>query len=308
MEIRSHPDALDVSAPGAVGDTERYSPCLTVLRSIYPSLTEAERRVADHVLANPSLVLRSSINSVAAASRVGIGTVARLGAKLGYAGFPDLKIGLAVELLNPNYGKLEPVHAGDNATTVIQKVLQVGAQSLHDTAGLLDPAELDRAARAILGARRVDVYAIGALSAAVGRIAQHRLLLLGVPCALHTQQTDHALAAALMKPGDVAVGLSNSGEAGSVVEALGVAGVGGAITLSVTSAPRSALARVAHLRLLTAFRESWFQADAAASRIAMIGVVDALYAFALLLKHEHRSEATPPATANGPPAAERLDE
>lgn len=250
--------------------------------------------MADHVLANPSLVLRSSINAVAAAGGVGIGTVARLGAKLGYAGFPDLKIGLAVELLNPDYGAQQPVRAGDDTATVIRKVLLVGAQSLHDTLALLDPGEVDRAARAVVAARRVDVYAIGALTAAVGRTAQHRLLLLGVPCSLHTHHTDHALAAATMGAGDVALALSNSGEATSVVEALELARRTGATTIAVTSTPRSALAQTGQIRLLTAFREAWFQADAAASRIAMTGVVDALYATALLLKHGQRAEAVAP--------------
>lgn len=272
-------------ADGVPAVSDRYLPCLAQLRAVRPSLPEAELRVADYIAANPSLVLRSSINAVAAASSSGIGTVARLCGRLGYGGFPSMKIALAVELLNPGIGATEPVHNGDNPKAVIRKVLRFGAQSLHETACLLDPGQLGLAAEALTRARRVDVYASGALTGAVGLIAQHRLLMLGAPCALYTSQTEHALAAQLLGAGDVALGLSHSGEAETVADALSVAGGAGAITIGVSSAPTSALARTAQITLLTAFRESAFQGDAATSRLGMLGVIDVLYACVLLNKH-----------------------
>lgn len=280
--------ALDPATSLAIA--RQYAPCLTQLQAIYPNLPGAERRLADFILANPSLVLRSSVTALAQRSSVGIGTVARLCSKLGYGGFPDMKIALAVELLSPASSTPEPLRTTDPIEVVLQKVLHIGAQSLLDTVAAVDPAAMANAAGALMDAHRVEIYAAGALSGGIAQIARRRLLTLGLPCAICTQEPDHVLTAALLEHGDVALGLSNSGEAPPVVGALRVAKERGVYTIGITSAPQSSLAKEAEVVLHCAFRENWFQGDAAASRIGMLGVVDALYASALLITHRERTE------------------
>jgi DNA-binding MurR/RpiR family transcriptional regulator len=262
-----------------------HSPCLATLRGAHPALTEAERRVADFVLADPDLALHSSITQVARASGVGLSTVSRLSTKLGYAGFPDMKIALAVELLNPDHGTPEPVDAADDTATVARKVLRYGAQNLLDTAALLDPLELERAGRAITRARRVELYAVGIVTGAIARSAEARIRLLQVPCTAVIDQYEHEPRAALLGPGDVAIGVSYSGDTPEVVRAVGVARDMGATTVCLTKGLPSPLAEVAAIRLLVASHEAGRWGNQAASRIAMLGVVEALYAVAVLLKH-----------------------
>lgn len=283
-----------IASDGAPGTQEseasaparsRHSPCLATLRGAYPALTEAERRVADFVLNDPDLALHSSITQVAQASGVGLSTVSRLSTKLGYAGFPDMKIALAVELLNPDHGMPEPVGAGDDAAMVARKVLRYGAQNLLDTAALLDPGELERAARAVAQARRVELYAVGIVSGAIARSADARIRLLQTPCAAVIDQYEHERAAALLGPGDVAVGISYSGDTEEVVRALRIAREVGATTICLTKGSRSPLAEQADLRLLVASHDAGRWGNQAASRVAMLGVVEALYAVAVLVKH-----------------------
>jgi len=140
-----------------VGSVERYAPCLALLRSAYPALSEAERQIADFVLANPDLVLLSSVTELARESGVGASTVTRLAVKLGYQGYPELRTALAVELLNRDETGPEPLGDGDDAAAAVRKVVAVGIQNLHDTAGLLDPAAVTTAAEAIVRARRVEL-------------------------------------------------------------------------------------------------------------------------------------------------------
>lgn len=271
---------------GEVKGRRQFSPCLPLLRSTYPSLTDAERRIADFISANPSPVLRLTITEVAEASGVGVSTVTRLATKLGYAGFPEMKTALAVELLNPEYDVPEPIGADDSAHQVVQKITRFGIQHLNNTAALLDPDALTQAATAIVHARRVELYALGALTGAIAQIAHDRLLVLGIPCALLLHYRQSVVSATALGNGDVALALSHSGETDQIVTAANAAAEGGATTICITNTPLSTLARVAQIRLLAAPHETWLWGHhRATSYIAMLSVVDALYALVSLLKY-----------------------
>lgn len=269
---------------------ERYSPCLAMLRGLYPRLTSTERRVADYLLGNPGRVLHLPITDLARACEVGVGTISRLCAKLGYSGYPEMKIALAVELLSPDQNIGGSIHEHDDVATVIRKVIEIGIQSLKDTVALLDPAELDRATTAITRARRAEFYATGGISGPIARIAQHRFLILGIPSTAVTEQEQQVASASLLGPEDVALGLSNSGESLPVARALDQARQSGATTICITNAPESPVARAAAIRLLTANRETWIWSDSVASRIPMLGAIDALYANVALRKYRVRAD------------------
>lgn len=275
------------SASGRVSD--RYAPCLTRLRGMHPSLTEAERRVAGYLFVYAGEAVTLSITEAARAAGVGAATITRLCAKLGYASYTEMKTALAVELLNPDYAAPDPIGDDDDTAAVIRKVLDIGAQSLKETTAVLDPAAMARAADAILRCRRVECYANGNITGPVAEIAQHRFLVIGVPCAAYTRG-EQATAATLLRPGDVALGLSNSGTAPPVAAALAAAREAGATTIGVTYASDSPVARAAEIVLLTATRDSHLTGDSVASRLPMLAVLDILYACVALHKNRPRPE------------------
>lgn len=293
-------------------ERQRYSPCLATIRSMYASLTEAERRVADYILSHRGWVLYLPIAEVARQSGVGLGTVARFCTKLGYSGYPDLKLALAVELLSPEYQQLSPIAINDDPQSVIRKTLQFGIQSLQDTAALLDPAALLQAATRLSNAQRVHVYATNTLSISIGLIAQLRLLTLGIHTTLFSDHAQQVTASELLRPGDLAIGLSNSGDSTPVARALAAAQAAGATTIAITSAPQSLIAQTVDICLLTASHgtmagynivdpgsgQTWW-GDAVTSRISMLGVIDVLYAMIALLKFRdaHPETLTPFPTA-----------
>jgi DNA-binding MurR/RpiR family transcriptional regulator len=273
-----------ISTTGPMGVAQRYAPCLVRLRAVYPQLTLAERRVSDHLFGNPARVVQLSIAQLARDRQVGVATIARLCAKLGYAGFPEMKTALAVELLSPDYSAPDPIQRDDDASSVARKVLDIGAQTLKDTLALLDPAELGRAADAIVRSTRVECYATGGMTGPIAQIAQHRLLMAGIAATAILDQAQQVASADLLRDGAVAIGLSNSGESKPVAAALSIAREMGATAVCITSVPDSTIARAATIRLLTATRETWFWSDPVASRVPMLGMVDALYACVALLQ------------------------
>jgi peptide/nickel transport system substrate-binding protein len=253
-------------------------PCLVLLRSIYTNLTGAERRVADFILNSSHLVLHSTVADVARLSEVGVGTVGRLCVKLGYNGFPALKVALAAEFMTLGVGVTEQIGKGDSSTVVMQKVFSYLNRNAADTAAILDPAQIEKAAVAIAAARRIDIYASGALSRAIGQILYFRLLQLGLTCALIMQQVEQELAAGLLHQDDVAIGLSHSGESEPVVSALGIALGMRANTIAISNTQNSSITKVARIRLLAASGNNGEVARGLMSHIGMLAIVDTLYA------------------------------
>jgi RpiR family carbohydrate utilization transcriptional regulator len=268
--------------------TSHYTPCLTLIRAIYSQLTQSERIVADYILENPGSVLRYSIAEVGKQSGVGLATVNRLCTKLNYRSYSDMKIALAIELLNPDNTVPDPVSPDDDAATLLQKITNIAIQNLRDTAALLDPAALAQATEIIASAQRVECYATGGLSGPIAHMTQHRLLNLGIMCSAYSNPQQQVISAKLLSPNDVALGLSHSGESPFVAEALQIAREVGAKTVCITSSPLSTVAHASDLILLIAKRETIVGSDQVTSRMSMLGVLETLYASVALQKYHQQ--------------------
>jgi DNA-binding MurR/RpiR family transcriptional regulator len=125
-------------------------------------------------------------------------------------------------------------------------------------------------------------------------------LTLGIHTTLFSDHAQQVTASELLHPGDLAIGLSNSGDSTPVARALDAARSAGATTIAITSAPQSLIAQKSHICLLTASHgtmagynivdsgsgQTWW-GDAVTSRISMLGVIDVLYAMIALLKYRN---------------------
>jgi DNA-binding MurR/RpiR family transcriptional regulator len=83
--------------------------------------------------------------------------------------------------------------------------------------------------------------------------------------------------AVLLRPGDVAVGVSTSGRTPDVLAPLREARKAGAATVAITNNPRSPMAGLVDHLLISAGRETAFRPGALASRISQLLVVDCVF-------------------------------
>jgi DNA-binding MurR/RpiR family transcriptional regulator len=254
------------------------------LRGVAPSLAASERRVADCILANPGRSARLTISELATAAQTSETTVLRLCRNLGVRGYRDLRVALAAEH-GRAAGRSEGDHDGgigsdigrsDSLDDVVRKIMHADAAAVTETARILDRKSLDAVVSAVVGARRVDVFGVGA-SAFVAMDLQQKLHRIGVISFSWPDQHAALTATALLRPGDVAIGVSHTGATRDTVEIVQQARASGATTVAITAAPRSPLAAAVDLRLITASRETTFRSGAMASRIAALSVVDVLF-------------------------------
>jgi len=267
-----------VSVQPAVRDADA-SP-LVRIRSLLPGLARAEQRVAKVVLEDPASVARRSITEVALAANTSETTVTRFCKAVGVGGYPQLRIALAADTARTEArttrnlgGEIGPE---DDLAAVIGKVSFADARAVEETADQLEVATLERVIEVVANAGRVDVYGVGA-SAFVAADLQQKLHRIGRVCFAWSDTHIMLTSAAVLSPGDVAIGVSHTGATTDTVEALRVAREHGAVTIAVTNFPRSPITEVADHVLTTAARETTFRSGATASRIAQLTVIDCLF-------------------------------
>lgn len=251
------------------------------LRGLARSLVPSERRVAEVILAAPDQVARLTIRELASAADTSQTTVLRLCRELGVRGYRDLRVALAAES-GRAAARAESTDIGsdigqsDSPDEVIRTITHADSAAVLETGRLLDRQVLTRAVTAVAGAGRIDVFGVGA-SAFVAMDLQQKLHRIGLISFCWPDQHAALTATALLRPGDVAIGISHTGDTRDTVDIVQRAHANGATTVAITSAPRSHLARAVDLALIAASRETTFRSGAMASRIAALTVVDILF-------------------------------
>jgi DNA-binding MurR/RpiR family transcriptional regulator len=239
------------------------------------------QRVAEQVLADPAAAARATIVELAERSGTSPATITRFCRALGFDGYADLRLGIAAETGRARsagwtYDIGREIQPTDPLDRVLGQIMAADTRAMHDTAALLDLAEVERAAEAITAATRVDIFGASG-SALVGEEMQFSLHRIGVAAWAWTDVHNGLASAALLRAGDVALGVSHSGGTRETIEMLAEAGSRGATTIALTSFPRSPLAELADIVLLTAAQATTFRPDALSARHPQLVVLDLLY-------------------------------
>lgn len=249
--------------------------CLLRIKSSIEVFKPAERSIAQFVLDNPERVMQMSISEAARDIGVGESTVIRFCRAIGYKGYQEFKLRLAQDLVEPVEYIHENITFADRAEDLAQKVFQTNVRAVEDTMKSLDPGMVEVAAKALAGARRIDIYGVG-YSSLTALDAKLKFTRLGLVADSYGDAHLQAMAAALLGRGDVAVGISHSGSTKDVVDALGAARRSGATTIAITNFSPSPITRSSDVVLLTASPESPLGGEVLTSRIAQLCVIDVL--------------------------------
>jgi glucokinase len=228
--------------------TAQGSALLGQIQRTRDSLSPAEKRVADHVLAHPRSVMSDPIAQIALAADVSQPTVIRFCRSLGCAGLSDFKLRLASGLT----GTVPLTHTqvtGDDTTVEMGvKVLANTASAILQVRDRLSRDTIDRAIDLLVAADRTEFYGVGQYGV-VAEDAQFKFLRLGLASVACTDTRLQQLSASVLRPGVVAVLISSSGKLPELIAVAETARARGAKVLAITAA-QSPLARKADVALV----------------------------------------------------------
>ncbi|UQS81795.1 MurR/RpiR family transcriptional regulator [Bombilactobacillus folatiphilus] len=129
------------------------------------TLTGQEQAVLQFIHNNPQRVLGMTVKELAKASFVSPSTIVRLCQKAGVSGYTEFKYKLAMELptmleLDQDLN-IQPFRGDETPRTILNHVENFHRQSLNYTKQLFNPETLERVARLINEAQRVEIYGDG---------------------------------------------------------------------------------------------------------------------------------------------------
>ncbi|WP_429809830.1 SIS domain-containing protein [Ensifer sp. B1-9] len=162
----------------------------------------------------------------------------------------------------------------DEPEIVAEKIFDYTMTSLDWARSRLDKAALHKAIDILAAARSIEFFGFGA-SGIVARDAQQKFPLFGVPCGAQLDSHQQVMVASMMKPGDVAFVISNTGMTRSIIEIARIARENGAQVIGLTGSD-SPLASYCDVALIVETLENTNMYTPTISRIAALVVVDIL--------------------------------
>lgn len=250
------------------------SKVLTRLRASLEDLSPVLRRVARYVLDQPGATIYHSVTELAEATQSSEGSIIRFCQDLGYSGFQEFKLTLAMEL-DPSDGPgARPAQAGP-PLHLIDRIAAQATTAVRETAGLFEEPVFRQVAGRLTGAKRVDVYGVGA-SGVIAQYFAYKLLRLGLTVQAFTDLHLGAMSGSNLTPGAVAIGISSSGSTLDTLQALKAASAAGAYTVAVTNRLKSPLAKLADQSLLASPPESPLTGGDVFAKVGQLLVLEAL--------------------------------
>ncbi|QAY67004.1 MurR/RpiR family transcriptional regulator [Paenibacillus protaetiae] len=262
---------------------------LIKIRDMKLSLTPVERMVADFILDNLEEVPLLSVKELATQSKTSDASVLRFCKTMGYSGYRSFIVSISASLGSMDeeqknqYTDIQP---GDSLSTIITNISHNNSKSIEDTLSVIDREEIARAVEAIGACSRIAFFGVGA-SGLVGQDAEQKFLRINKICRAYTDSHSQLTAAALLGKEDVAVFISNSGSTSDILEALDISVKNGCKTIAITKHSKSELAQKSDIVLHISTPELTFRSGAMGSRIAMLTVVDILFAGVASAEYHH---------------------
>ena len=266
------------------------------IRAALPALPPAEQRVAKLVLADPRSFASLPVVELAERSHVSKPTVVRFCRSVGYDGLTDFKRKLAGSVNEGVPFVHRAVDEDDKSADIVVKVIDNAVSALlkyrNDAANGAFERAIAALAEAGRSGRRIEFYGVGN-SGIVAQDAQHKFFRLGVRATAVSDGHVQVMSATMLRPGDCAVIISNSGHSRDLLDAAEIARRKGATLIVVTASasPLAQLAQSANQILLAADHpEDYDRYSPMVSRLLHLIIIDILTtAVALRLPGELRT-------------------
>jgi DNA-binding MurR/RpiR family transcriptional regulator len=249
---------------------------IEVVRQSLGDLRKSERKVADKVLEDPQRILNATLAETAELALVSEPTVIRFCTAIGCEGFQDFKLRLARSLALGTLPTGSVLDSEDTTAELIGKIFGYTISSLDWARNHLDSRQVSQALQILSRAQSIEFFGLGA-SGIVALDAQQKFPLFGVPCGAPTDTHQQLMTAAMMKPGDVAVVISNTGRTLAMIEVAQTARQAGAEVIAITGS-QSPLLADCDVGIIVETLENTNIYTPALSRIAALVVIDILSA------------------------------
>ena len=236
----------------------------------YITLTKTEKKIANFLLADQNyLIINMTLQELSKELGLGEASIIRFCRKMGFRGFQDLKVSLAIE------------NAKDEETGVQEEVdsvqtMETMVQVIKNTNDGIRKKKIQDAVRMIEEKEQIFFYGAGS-SGFTAEIAEARLLRVGKRCKAVKDSHLQTIQAAVMDSSDLVIGISISGTTNDLFQALKTAKDNGCTLIVITNHENSPIAKLADCVLMTHAPENPVTGGTFISVVSQLYVLDVLF-------------------------------
>lgn len=241
------------------------------------SYTLTEKKITDYILAHKDQIIYDTTQVLAEKIRVSPAAIVRLSQKLGYQGFPELKLDLAMEQDSEEEDMFsEQIKNHDPLETIIKKRQSSDLSMIKMTYEMISPQAIQEAVDKLKRAQRIYLFGISASAICCMDLAQ-KLTRIGYDVVCFQDYHTQLAASANITSRDVALAISSRGKTREVVAALRHAREKKAMTIALTQFSRSPIQKYADTLILFPHQENELRLGAFSSRNATLICTDLIY-------------------------------
>jgi len=262
---------------------QNESDIVSIITESFGQLRDAEKKVAQLILADLDFAANASISELSAAAEVSEASITRFAKAIHCKNVRDLKIRLA-QSLAVGQRFVSDVNV---EPTGISGIYETITSALNHNSQLITQKLVDQAIEKLSGARQILIFGVGGGSTMLAQEMQYRLFRLGFAATAYSDPMLMRMVAATMDSNDALICLSMGGFSPDVLAATEIAAQSQTNTVVISKAG-TPLANIADVLLPIESKETDYIFKPTASRYVMMAAIDVL-ATELAIKHKRKS-------------------
>lgn len=263
-------------------------------RTLAPELGKKERAIARFIDDNPESLADMGISDIASYLKVSISSITKVSKKLGFSGFHDLKINVARQVAEQE-DFVEPPALTDSeryTEQVIESTFVNSIIALQESRSVIDSQMINQVSSLFIQrppAGQILLAGCGG-SGAICDDFNHKLLKIGIFSSVFYDSHKQLMAASLMKPDDILLVVSHSGQTTDIINMVKMANEKGAATICLTNYPNSPLSLLAKYPVVSSVKNNPITGENATTRIVHLNILDAIFTI-IASKTSHSARA-----------------
>ena len=253
--------------------------------STYDSLYDAEKKVADYLIAHPEEAIEMSVSELAANCEASQATIIRFCKKIGCKGFHQLKLRLAGEQSQQEEQVASNEINIENMEQSLHNIMISKVEEVKATFHNMDPKELRKIIDVVLKAEMIEFGAMGN-TIPIAMDGTYKFNQLGLHAVTSPVWETQEAFARTLKKGDVFFAICASGASKRLMRMTKIVKANGGITIVITNQARSPLTEICDHVIITATREHVFYDQVSFTRMAAMAVIDTLFLLLLSAKKD----------------------
>lgn len=257
--------------------------CLVTISHNLNYFSPVERKIATYILDNTEALKDLSSQELAKELNVSQSGIIKFAQKLGFKGFPALKLAVSEEIgrhqiLNQDTALHlhNEITSDDSLLVIAEKLLLEKQRALRETMNAIQPETFQLVVQEMRKAKRIQIAGLGG-SMLTAKDLTYKLLKIGMPIVSEIDSHVQLTVAQTLGPGDVLLAISYSGERREVLLAADVAKQNGATIIALTSLGNNKLATLADHVLHSVADETKWRSSSISSRSAQNAITDLLF-------------------------------